>query len=215
MQQVAVIGGGTGSFTILSGLKNHNHLLLSSIVAMCDDGGSTGLLRDELGALPPGDTRQCLVALSESDEIWRELFKFRFSEGGLSGQNFGNLFITALEKLTGNFEKALLLAGKLLQTKGEVIPVTLDDIRLTATTTDGKKIVGEHNIDKKDQPIASVSFDHQPEPNPRAIRKILQSDMIVVCPGDIFTSILPIIMIRDIADAIRDSQAIRVYICDH
>jgi len=156
MHRVTLIGGGTGSFTLLSGLKNYPDLDLAAIVNMADDGGSTGILRDELGALPPGDTRQCLVALSESAEIWRQLFNFRFSEGRMSGQNFGNLFITALEKITGSFENALSLAGELLQIKGQVIPVTLDNIRLIAQTDDNKQLIGENQIALKNHKIKSL-----------------------------------------------------------
>ncbi len=214
MYKVTVIGGGTGSFTILTGLKNYQDLDLAAIVAMTDDGGSSGVLRDELGALPPGDTRQCLIALSQAEKIWRLLFNFRFISGHLAGQNFGNLFITALEQMTGDFELALKLAGQVLQTRGNVIPVTLDDVRLIAKTAEGQAITGEHAIDLKEQPIISIGFNQEPTANPTAIERLLVSDLIVICPGDIYTSILPNLIIGGIADAIRDSQAIKVYICN-
>lgn len=214
MYKVTVIGGGTGSYTILTGLKNYPDLNLSAIIAMADDGGSTGILRDEQGALPPGDVRQCLVALSYSEEIWRQLFNHRFCEGSLAGQNFGNLFITALQQITGDFEKALQRAGEILRVKGDVIPVTLDDVRLIAKTPDGRTIIGEHEIDLKKQPIEAISFDPMPTANPRAIETILNSDLIVVCPGDIYTSILPNLLVENIADAFKDSQAIKVYVCN-
>lgn len=214
MYKVTLVGGGTGSFTLLNGLKNHPDLDLAAIVAMSDDGGSSGILRDELGALPPGDTRQCLVALSQSDEIWRKLFNFRFSAGRVKGQNFGNLFISALEQLTGSFEQALQIAGHLLQVRGQIIPVTLDNVRLVAQTESGQIIKGEHNIDQKEQRIARLYFDHLPAPNPLAISRLLNCDLIVVCPGDIYTSILPNILVKSIAKTIRDSNALKVYVCN-
>jgi len=212
--KVTVIGGGTGSFTMLSGLKNYPDIDLAAIVAMTDDGGSSGVLRDELGALPPGDSRQCLVALSESEEIWRKLFTHRFTKGSLDGQNFGNLFISALEQITGSFEKALELAGEILKTKGKVIPVTLDNTRLVAETESGNFIIGEHKIDLKEEPIKSISFQPKPSPNPEAIRRILQSDAVVIGPGDVYTSILPNLLVDGIADALRDTKAVKIYICN-
>lgn len=216
MHKITIIGGGTGSFTILSGLKNHPNIDLTAIVTMTDNGGSSGLLRDELGALPAGDTRQCLVALSESADIWRKLFNYRFSEGSLAGQNFGNLFITAIEKITGNFEEALNLAGEILKVKenSRVVPVTLDNANLVAETLSGKIIKGEHNIDLKEQPLKSIMLQPEPSPNPEAIKRILESDLIVICPGDIYTSILPNLLVRSIAKSIKDSRAIKAYICN-
>ncbi|CAK0748440.1 putative gluconeogenesis factor [Gammaproteobacteria bacterium] len=214
MYKVTVIGGGTGSFTILNGLKNFPDLDLAAIITMFDDGGSSGTLRDELGALPPGDIRQCLVALSESDEIWRQVFNFRFNEGIFAGQNFGNLLITAFQQITGSFEMALNFAGEILKTKGKVIPVTLDDVHLIARTPDGEVIVGEHKIDLKEKPIESLRFKPEPGYNPKAIERLLNSDMIVICPGDVYTSILPNLMVRSMAKTIRASKALKVYICN-
>ena len=215
MYKVTVIGGGTGSFTILSGLKLHPDLDLAAIVTMFDDGGSTGTLRDELGALPPGDVRQCLVALSEESEDWRGIFDFRWSEGeGLKGHSLGNLIITALEKKHKSFEKALEVAKRILKVRGDVIPVTLDNIRLVAETPIGKRIIGEHNIDLKEQPIKSLSFRPEPSANPKAIERILKSDLIVICPGDLYTSILPSLMVRSMANAICVSNALKVYVCN-
>jgi len=214
MHKVTVIGGGTGSYTILTGLKNYPDLDLAAIVAMADDGGSTGILRDEQGALPPGDVRQCLVALSHSEEIWRQLFNHRFTEGSLAGQNFGNLFIAALQQITSDFEAALQRAGEILQVKGEVMPVTLDDVRLVAKTPDGQVIIGEHEIDLKRQPIKDISFQPNPSANPRAIERILASDLVVICPGDIYTSILPNLLVENIAQAFKDSRAIKAYVCN-
>src|SRR3989344_4979378 len=141
-KNVVVIGGGTGTFTVLTGLKHHP-VDLTAIVSMADDGGSTGMLRDEYGVLPPGDLRQCLVALSEADFVMRDLFNQRYAKGNLSGHNFGNIFISTLEQVTGSLDKALEVAGQVLNIRGRVIPVTLDKITLSAELKNGKVLRGE------------------------------------------------------------------------
>src|SRR5690606_4195849 len=145
MKKVVVMGGGTGNFTVLRGLKNHN-VDLSAIVSMADDGGSTGILRDELGVLPPGDVRQCLVALSDSSRLMRSLMNYRFENGGLGGHNFGNLFLSALEKVTGSFERAVEEMGRILYIKGKVIPVTTHQVRLKMVLKDNTLLEGEKEI---------------------------------------------------------------------
>ena len=212
--KTTVIGGGTGSFTLFTGLKNYPDIDLAAIVAMTDEGGSTGLLRDELGALPPGDIRQCLVALSRSEDIWRSLFTYRFTQGRLKGHNFGNLFISALEQITGSFEESIDLAGQILQAHGQVIPVTLDDVRLIATTSKGKCVFGEHQIDLKKDVIKDIYFKPQPTSNPKALEHILLSDLIVIGPGDVYTSILPVLLVPGVCDALHDSLARKVYVCN-
>src|SRR4030042_2306596 len=147
-KRVWVVGGGRGNFTILAGLKKHP-LYLSAIVSMVDSGGSTGVLRDELGVLPPGDVRQCLVALSSSDKFMRELMNYRFTSGKLRGHNFGNLLLSALEKTTGSFDSAIEEASKILRIRGRVIPVTLDDVNLVAYFNDGRMISGQHTIERE------------------------------------------------------------------
>ncbi len=214
MYKVTVIGGGTGSFSMLTGLRNYPDVDLAAIVTMTDDGGSSGILRDELGVLPPGDVRQCLVALADAKDLWRRLFAYRFSQGSLAGQNFGNLFISALEKITGSFENALDAAGEMLQVKGRVIPVTLDDVRLIAETTDGRTIRGEHQIDLKEAGIKRIYFEPEPSANPAAVRRILESDAVVIGPGDIYTSILPNILVQGIKTALRDTNGVKVYVCN-
>lgn len=214
LYKTTVIGGGTGSFTLLTGLKNYRDIDLTAIVAMTDDGGSTGLLRDELGVLPPGDIRQCLVALSHSEDIWRRLFTYRFNHGRLKGHNFGNLFISALEQITGSFEESISLAGEILQTRGQVIPVTLDNVRLVARTSKGKVIFGEHQIDLKKNVIQDISFKPNPTLNPKALERILESDLIVISPGDIYTSLLPTLLVPGVCDSINDSLAKKVYVCN-
>src|SRR3989338_3690809 len=145
MKKVVVIGGGTGNFVVLRGLKKYN-VDLSAIVSMADDGGSTGILRDELGVLPPGDVRQCLVALSDSSRLMRSLMNYRFENGGLQGHSFGNLFLSALEKVTGSFEKAVDEAGKILSIRGKVIPVTTHHVRLKMILKNGKTLESEKEI---------------------------------------------------------------------
>ena len=145
MKKVVVIGGGTGNFTVLSGLKKYN-LDLAAIVSMADDGGSTGVLRDELGVLPPGDVRQCLVALSDSSRLMRSLMNYRFENGQLKGHSFGNLFLSALEKVTGSFEQAVEEVGKILSIKGKVIPITQNKVRLKMILHNQKILDGEKEI---------------------------------------------------------------------
>ncbi len=213
--KATVLGGGTGSFTILSALKRYPDVSLDAIVAMTDDGGSTGVLRDELGVLPAGDARQCLVALSQSPNDWREVFTYRFAEGnGLAGHTLGNLIIAGLEQQTGSYEEALERAGRLLQTRGRVLPVTLDNVRLVAQTPDGRTIRGEHQIDLKEHPIQSLSFDPVPSANPRALESILNSQLVILCPGDLYTSILPTILVPGIKEALCDTRAPVIYVCN-
>ncbi|MFT4309006.1 MAG: gluconeogenesis factor YvcK family protein [Candidatus Woesearchaeota archaeon] len=211
-KRITLIGGGTGSFTLLTGLKLYPDLELGAIVAMSDDGGSTGILRDEYGILPPGDIRQCLVALSESESIWRDLFAYRFNEGSLEGQSFGNMFIGTLEKITGDFEKALSLAGELLKIKGTVIPVTLDNVRLEGIGVNGNLVVGEKTIDTKKEKITNIRLVPEAYANPRAIKRILESDAIIIAPGDLYTSILPNLAVNGICDAIRNTGAIKILV---
>ena len=145
MKKVVVIGGGTGNFAVLKGFKNYD-VDISAIVSMADDGGSTGILRDELGVLPPGDVRQCLVALSNSSRLMRSLMNYRFENGGFGGHSFGNLLLSALEKVTGSFEKAVEEAGKILSIKGKVIPVTTHQVRLKMILNNRKMLEGEKEI---------------------------------------------------------------------
>lgn len=176
--KIAVIGGGTGSFTLLSALKDHTSQI-AAIVNMADDGGSTGVLRDELGALPPGDIRQCLVALSDSPKI-RDLFNYRFDSGTFEGHSFGNLFLTALEKTTGNFAEAIDTASEILRVNGTVIPGTLDDVRLQMQWPGDKSVslAGERVIDaehfKLDPRKATLSLVPRPTVNPMATKAIEQ-----------------------------------------
>ena len=217
-KNIVVIGGGTGCFTVLSGLKKYP-VYLSAIVSMADSGGSTRILREEFGILPPGDVRQALIALSRSEKSLANLFNYRFNEGsGLSGHSFGNLLITALERIKGSFEKAIEEAGKILNIKGEVIPVTLQNTHLYATLENGKVVKGEANIDvPKHDPnlkIKRVYLKPQAKVNKKAKSAISKADLIIIGPGDLYTSILPNLLVNGIPKAIRKSKAKKIYICN-
>ena len=195
MKKVVVMGGGTGSFTVLRGLKEYP-VDISAIVSMSDDGGSTGILRDELGVLPSGDIRQCLVALSESSQEMRELINYRFEEGSLKGHSFGNLLLSALEKTSGGFSKGVEEAMRILKVKGEVIPVTEDDVRLNAELRSGEVLCGETNIDNgnmQDSGVRRVFYQKDARANPKAIDRIANADLIIIGPGSclLYTSPSP------------------------
>ena len=216
-KHIVVIGGGTGTYTVLSGLKKHP-VYLSAIVSMADDGGSTGVLREEFGILPPGDVRRALIALShQPNRFLVDLFNYRFKEGGINGHNFGNLILTALERVTGNFEQAIQKASELLDVKnGQVLPVTLSKISLVCELEDGSIIRGESNIDipKHDGTLRINHSWIEPKgrANPRAIKAIRDADLIVVGPGDLYTSIIPNFLVPDIREAIAKSEAKKIYV---
>ena len=192
LKKVCTIGGGTGNFVVLRGLK-HYPLELSAIVSMSDDGGSTGVLRDELGVLPAGDARQCIVALSNSSRLMRNLMNYRFDSGGLKGHSFGNLFLSALEKITGSFERAIEETGKVLNMKGKVIPVTTEQVRLQMVLNSGKVLEGEKEIylsQEIEQGYKKISLIPHPEANSLAIDEILNADAIIIGPGGFYTSII-------------------------
>lgn len=211
---IVVMGGGTGSFTVLQGLKKYS-VNLKAVVTMSDDGGSTGRLRDELGVLPPGDVRQCLVALSESSQRLRDLFCYRFGEGELSGHSFGNLFISTLEKSTGSFDKALKEIGKILSIKGEVVPVTLDNVKLVAELKSGEIIYGEGEIDDskkiKEDPIERLFLQPEAEANERALEAIENADAIIIGPGSLYSSIVPLFLVSGIKDTLAEADTQVIY----
>lgn len=217
MKKIVVIGGGTGVFTVLSGLKNYPYAL-SAIVSMADNGGSTGSLREEFGILPPGDIRRALVALSASDnKILSELFNYRFEQGvGLKGHNMGNLLLTALERITGSFDRAVKEAVKILNVKGQVIPVTLIPTSLYAELENGEIIEGETNIDipkhNGDIKIKRIFLKPEVKANPEAVQAINNADIVIIGPGDLYTSIFPNLIIPEITRAIQNTQAKVFYI---
>lgn len=213
--KVAVIGGGTGSFTILSALKKYTSQI-AAIVSMADDGSSTGVLRDELGVLPPGDVRQCLVALSDSAKV-RDLFDYRFDKGTFEGHSFGNILLTALEKISGDFSEAVETASDILRVRGIVVPATLDNVRLKMEwEQDSIVLHGERVIDqgyfKKDPRRAKLSLTPEAKANPTAIAAVEQADIVIIAPGDIYTSLGPSLVIDGIGEALHRSPAVKIYV---
>lgn len=214
MKKITVIGGGTGTFVVLSGLKKYP-LDLSVVVTMMDSGGSTGRLRDQLGILPPGDLRQCLVALSDAPLLWRKLFLYRFEKGDLEGHNFGNIFLAALEKVSNSYDEAIETVSYVLKTKGKVIPVTLNKLHLVAEYENGKKITGEGLIDENHAEktrIKTAYLEPSGKANPKAIGSIEESDFIVVGPGDLYTSIIPVLLVDNVKESIKKSKAKIIFI---
>ncbi len=218
LKKVIVIGGGTGTYNVLNGLKEHEDIELVAIVSMSDDGGSTGRLRDEYGVLPPGDVRRCLVALSESTELMKRLFEYRFDRGGLNGHSFGNILLTTLKEILGDDGLAIKEASKLLKVKGKVLPVTLDSVRLCAELEDKKIIAGETNIDiPKHNPelkINKVFLEPYAKANPDILKEILEAEVIVLGPGDLYTSIVPNLLVEGVSQAIKMSKAKKIYVCN-
>lgn len=211
---ITVIGGGTGTFIVLQALKNLN-VNINAIVSMMDSGGSTGKLRDQLGVLPPGDIRQCLVALSDAPMLWRKLFLYRFEKGDLKGHNFGNIFLSALEKVTKNYQEVIDNAAFILKTKGEVIPVTFSKTDLVVKYSDGSILKGEGKIDSnksKNKKIVKAFLSKKVNPNPKAIAAIKKSDFIIIGPGDLYTSLIPPLLVKEISKTIKNSKAKIVFI---
>lgn len=219
--KIVVFGGGTGIFNLLRGLKRYTSNIVA-IVTMMDSGGSSGRLRDEFGHLPPGDVRQALVALSPDDRsslTLRQLFNYRFSKGeGLEGHTFGNLFITALSEITGGTDKAIREAGRILGIRGVVYPVTLTHSNLVARLEDGSEIVGETNIDiRKEKPGVKIDYvylDPKAYAYPEVLKEIETADVIVLGPGDLYTSVIPNLLVEGVVEAINYSRAKKVYVCN-
>ncbi len=213
--RIAVVGGGTGLSVLLTGLKEYTSNI-SAIVTVADDGGSSGRLRQQFDILPPGDIRNCLVALADAPVLLRDLFQFRFDKSSeLSGHSFGNLFITAMTRVTGDFEKAIKETSRVLALRGEVIPSTLTNVVLEALHKDGTVTVGEEKIPKAHKPIDRVMLKPQhPQATPEAIRAIEEAQLIVLGPGSLYTSIIPNLLIKEITEAIVASSALKVYICN-
>lgn len=212
-KNIVTIGGGTGSYTILSGLRQFFDVDLTAIVSMADNGGSTGKLRDELGVLPPGDVRQCLVALSQSPEVLRSLFTYRFDSGELTGHNFGNLFLSALEKVTGDFESAVETASEVLSLSGRVLPVTTENINVWLTFDNGHTIYGEDAISQAtfNHSVQDLSLSPVPHINPQAVQSIQEADLIIIGPGNIYCSLLPNLIVPGMADALAHTRGKVVY----
>jgi uncharacterized cofD-like protein len=213
--KIVVVGGGHGLSILLRGLKEHTNNL-TAIVTVADDGGSSGRLRREMGVLPPGDIRMCLVALADAEPLMTELFQYRFQKGtGLEGHSFGNLFLVAMHAITGNFEKALRESSRVLAVRGQILPSTLEDISLCAEYEDGTISQGESRLPETRKPIRRLYLQpSSPPAYPEAIKAILEADMIVIGPGSLYTSILPNLLVDDICTAVRAANAVKVYVCN-
>ncbi len=213
--RIVTVGGGTGLSVLLSGLKNYTSNI-SAIVTVADNGGSSGRLRQQFDVLPPGDIRNCLVALADAPVLMRDLFQFRFDKSSeFSGHSFGNLFLTVMTRLTGDFEKAIKETSKVLALRGQVIPSTLQDVTLVAHFHDGSTVIGEEQIPKARKAINKVSLTPElPLATLDALKAINEAQVIVLGPGSLYTSIIPNLLVKEIAKAIADSEAIKVYVCN-
>jgi uncharacterized cofD-like protein len=213
---VTVIGGGTGSFQVLSGLREHDDLALSSVVAISDSGGDSGRLRDEFGILPPGDLRRCFLALCEDSGMLRDLFSYRFEDEALKGRQLGNLFYVALTRMYGSEQAAVRALHRLLKVRGRVLPVSWDKVHLCAELADGRLLRGETHIDRpRHDPaihIRRVFLDPPAAPNPEALEIIAASDLLVLAPGDLFTSLVATLLVRGVPEALRASAAPLIYL---
>lgn len=212
--RVVVIGGGTGLSTLLRGLK-HFTSNITAVVTVADDGGSSGILRGELGMPPPGDIRNCLVALADTESLLEQLFQYRFKHGdGLGGHSFGNLFLAAMTQMLG-FQTAIKESGKVLAVRGKVLPVTASNVQLKATCVDGKVIWGESNIGRASSAIQRLELvPHDAQALDEVLEDIAAADAIVVGPGSLYTSLLPNLLVGGVAEAIRSSTALKFYVCN-
>lgn len=213
--KVVVLGGGTGLATMLRGLKRVTSNI-TAIVTVADDGGSSGILRDEMGVLPPGDIRNTLVAMAHTESLMEKLFQYRFDSGnGLKGHTFGNLFIAAMTAITGDFEQAVRESSKVLAVRGRVLPSTLQSVTLSALFEDGSTVSGESRLAQHGARIRQVSL-HPPDAAPlaEAVRALREADVIVLGPGSLYTSVLPNLLVPGITRAIRGSRALKLYVCN-
>ena len=224
-RNIVAIGGGNGLSTLLYGLKRHvfpdgdisgSIIKLSAIVAVSDDGGSSGRLREELQMLPPGDIRNCMVALSEDSRLLSKLFAYRFrGRGDLGGHNFGNIFLAALTEMTGDFAEAVRLSSEILASKGHIYPATMADVRLAALLEDGSTVRGESNIGKVGKAIRRLYLEPATcKPLPDTLVSIRDADLITIGPGSLFTSLLPPLLVEGVSEAIATSNATKIFICN-
>lgn len=214
--RIVAIGGGTGLSNLLRGLKDYS-ANITAIVTVADDGGSSGRLRREMGVQPPGDIRNCLTALAREEKLLTELFRYRFRAGeGLTGHSFGNLFLTAMTDITGgDFEKAIQASSQVLAVRGRVLPSTLADVKLWADLEDGRRINGESNIPEAQGRIIRVGcIPANPPALPSAIQAIEEADYIIIGPGSLYTSIIPNLLVPDLAAALDHASAPRIYVCN-
>ena len=226
--RVVAIGGGTGLSTLLRGLRRHVAAAgqpasehgdisdLAAVVTVTDDGGSSGRLRKDFNMLPPGDLRNCMVALCEEEDLLAQLFNHRFRSGdGLKGHSFGNLFVAALTEITGDFGQAIQLASKILATRGRIYPATMANATLVAQMVDGSEVRGETNITASRSRIAELKLDPpNPAPLPETLEAIQRADLITVGPGSLYTSLITNVLVEGIPAALANAKALRVYVCN-
>jgi uncharacterized cofD-like protein len=210
-----VLGGGTGLSTLLRGIKTLS-ADITAVVTVTDDGGSSGTLRRELGVLPPGDIRNCLVALSEEENLMSKLFQYRFPKSGsLSGHSFGNLFITAISAVSGSFDAGVTQASQVLAIRGRVLPATLRSATLKAKLEDGRVVLGESNIARTNSRITELSISPaRPPAGPKVIEAIRKADAVIVGPGSLYTSLIANFLVGGVAEALKKSRAPKIYICN-
>ena len=213
--RIVAVGGGTGLPNVLSSLK-HFTSNLTAVVTVADDGGSSGRLRRQFGTPPPGDIRNCIVALSDRETVLNDLFQYRFKGNGyLKGHSFGNLFITAMREITGDFGKAVEESSRVLSTRGTVMPVSSQSMTLQARLKNGKIVTGESNISSTQFPIAQVMFkEKNVKPNREVLKAILEADAVVLGPGSLYTSVLPNLLVPGVAENIALSRAVKIYVCN-
>jgi uncharacterized cofD-like protein len=225
--RIVAIGGGTGLSTLLRGLKEYSGNI-TAVVSVADDGGSSGIIRTEYGVLPPGDIRQCLVALADAEPVMKRLFQYRFTEGeGLRGHSFGNLFLTAMVETTRDVDTALKESSRVLAVRGEVLPSTLDLVHVSAEFEDGSRITGESNIRHAGKRIGRLVLEAESPTgteiagetrpimaHPDVLKAVREADLIVLGPGSLYTSVLPNLLVEEIAQAIRSSRATKIYVCN-
>jgi len=217
-RRVVAIGGGTGLPVILTALKRYlggRVTALTAVVTVTDDGGSSGRLREELQVLPPGDIRNCLVALADVEPLMAELFQFRFpGEGQLAGHSFGNLFLAALTQVTGSFLQAIRISGKVLAVRGTILPSTLDVVQLGAELDDGRRVLGESNITRLGVPVRRVFLEPSARALPEVFEAIAHAHVVVLAPGSLYTSLIPNLLVGGIADALRAAAALKICVAN-
>jgi uncharacterized cofD-like protein len=213
--RIVAIGGGTGLSTLLRGLKGYS-ANITAIVAVADDGGSSGRLRQQLGIVPPGDIRNCIAALADAEPLMTQLMQYRFPPGsGLDDHAFGNLFIAAMTAVTGDFEEAVRESNRVLAVRGQVLPATTVPLNLGAVLASGRRLTGQVAISHAEEPIDHVTIEPSDvRASPEALERILEADLVVIGPGSLFSSVLPNLLISDIRDAVAAANGLRVYVCN-
>ncbi len=213
--RIVAIGGGTGLSVLLRGLKGYS-ANITAVVAVADDGGSSGRLRQQLGIVPPGDIRNCIAALADAEPLMTQLMQYRFPPGsGLDDHAFGNLFIAAMTAVTGDFDEAVRESNRVLAVRGQVLPATSVPLNLGAILESGKRLQGQVAISRAEEPIVQVNIEPADvRASPEALERILEADMIIIGPGSLFSSVLPNLLISDIRDAVGAATGLRVYVCN-